>query len=117
MASIRRTFHSAGTFENSNRAIYKSLLYMKRILSKLKPGAKPNDRFSHGPSFGVALVDLLRRDREVYGDQSIEVPIVFQKLAEFLESEDRLKTEGLLRLSGSLKSVNELKEALDRGKC
>lgn len=90
---------------------------MKRILSKLKPGAKANDRYYHGPSFGVALVDLLRRDREVYGDPSIEVPIVFQKLAEFLESEDRLKTEGLLRLSGSLKSVNELKEALDRGKC
>jgi hypothetical protein len=87
---------------------------MKKLRNIFKNKAQAEDTNAHGPSFGVLLNELVERDRQYYNHPDLTIPVVFERLAEYMEAESRLKIEGLLRLAGSTKSVRELKESLDK---
>jgi len=64
--------------------------------------------------FGCSLTSLVKRDRQLTGDARMKVPRVVDHLLEYLESDDCLKVEGLLRKSGSQSRQRNIVEELDR---
>ncbi|KAL6068108.1 Type II inositol 1,4,5-trisphosphate 5-phosphatase [Balamuthia mandrillaris] len=97
-----------------------------------------DDEFMHTPStavFGVALGDLLERERRADKRKAKEdsgknvqtrvtmnqqhpdhcIPKVVEDMLTFLEKEESLKAEGIFRLSGSFRVMDDLKKTIDSG--
>ncbi|ODM98634.1 Rho GTPase-activating protein 18 [Orchesella cincta] len=62
--------------------------------------------------FGIPLEVLLLKDRQVTGDNSLEVPIIFEKLVSHLWKRS-LSEQGLLRMAGQRAKINDLRATFE----
>eukprot|EP00005_Dracoamoeba_jomungandri_P002096 CAMPEP_0174253966 /NCGR_PEP_ID=MMETSP0439-20130205/3325_1 /TAXON_ID=0 /ORGANISM="Stereomyxa ramosa, Strain Chinc5" /LENGTH=987 /DNA_ID=CAMNT_0015335303 /DNA_START=51 /DNA_END=3011 /DNA_ORIENTATION=- len=74
-----------------------------------KPLAKESEAPVSTKLFGVPLVDV------VAAKDGSELPAIVEKCVNYLEMKDRLKTEGIFRLSGSAVLIEKYVERFDTG--
>jgi hypothetical protein len=86
---------------------YNITLRRKKVQKALKKNNSPvEERVSS--IFGVPLESLLMKDRQVTGDNSLEVPIIFEKLVSHLQKRS-MGEQGILRMAGQKAKINELR--------
>ncbi|CAG7826136.1 unnamed protein product [Allacma fusca] len=83
----------------------------KKVNKNQKKSTFPPEDGASG-IFGVNLEALLAKDKQVTGDNQLEVPIIFDKLVTHLTKRS-LCEEGLLRMAGHKGKINDLRATFE----